>query len=421
MTAQAKPWPLLRALTESLLRASPDLSTRLADTIRAEVPLYRGASPVSAAALQASCDAHVDYLCGDWTGEGAGEGTGEATGEGISPDGRDRDSVPRSIGVARAREEIGLPDVLDAFRVGSQFLWRELVGHARSSRTVSDADLVSIASEVWLMNDTFVRLMQQGYRSEHTAMLLTRQRERFGLVYAVLTSRDLRNATLWEAVDRIGLPRSGGFVAVAATVMSTGRLPLPTIEADLAGRHIVSAWILLSDVQLGIVSTTVARAAGVLVEAMRQAGATAGVSPRYDNYALAAQAARLARTALAASRPGQVIAFADSPIGMAAAGSPDVSWHVATGVLGEVLGLPEQERMTLLSTVQAWFDAGGSVAVAAGRLYVHPNTVRNRLRRVETLTGRALANPREAAEIYLALAGISQRQEGTDAGSAAPG
>lgn len=66
----------------------------------------------------------------------------------------------------------------------------------------------------------------------------------------------------------------------------------------------------------------------------------------------------------------------------------------------------------LLSTVQEWFDGAGSVAAAAGAMYVHPNTVRNRLRRVESLTGRTFTTPREAAEIYLALSTVWQRQEG---------
>jgi hypothetical protein len=155
------------------------------------------------------------------------------------------------------------------------------------------------------MNDAFVRVMQQGYRHEHTTMLVTQQRERFGLVYAVLTSQNQRIATLWEAVDRIGLPRAGGFIVAAARVVSTGRMPLPTIEQDLAARHIMSAWILPSDVQLGIVSASVANATQVLAETMSKARATAGISPWYDNYALAAQAARLARTASAATPSGK--------------------------------------------------------------------------------------------------------------------
>ncbi len=140
------------------------------------------------------------------------------------------------------------------------------------------------------------------------------------------------------------------------------------------------------------------------------AGATAGLSPVFTDYGRTAQAARLARTALAATAPGLVTAFADAPLDMAAAGSPDVGRQVADTVLGGLLGLPDAERRSLVAAAEAWFAAGGSVTVAAGALYVHPNTVRNRLRRLEQLTGRALAGPREAAEVYLAL--VSLRQQG---------
>jgi DNA-binding PucR family transcriptional regulator len=36
-------------------------------------------------------------------------------------------------------------------------------------------------------------------------------------------------------------------------------------------------------------------------------------------------------------------------------------------------------------------------------LYLHPNTVRQRLRKLEQYTGRALSDPRAAAELCIAL------------------
>jgi DNA-binding PucR family transcriptional regulator len=39
----------------------------------------------------------------------------------------------------------------------------------------------------------------------------------------------------------------------------------------------------------------------------------------------------------------------------------------------------------------------------ARRLYLHPNTVRQRLRRPEKYTGRSVNDPRDAAELCIAL------------------
>jgi DNA-binding PucR family transcriptional regulator len=36
-------------------------------------------------------------------------------------------------------------------------------------------------------------------------------------------------------------------------------------------------------------------------------------------------------------------------------------------------------------------------------MFCHPNTVRQRLRRLETRTGRSVNNPRDATELFIAL------------------
>jgi DNA-binding PucR family transcriptional regulator len=47
-------------------------------------------------------------------------------------------------------------------------------------------------------------------------------------------------------------------------------------------------------------------------------------------------------------------------------------------------------------------ESGLSVAAAADRLYVHKNTVRYRLRRVEELTGRRITNLADRLELEAA-------------------
>ena len=57
----------------------------------------------------------------------------------------------------------------------------------------------------------------------------------------------------------------------------------------------------------------------------------------------------------------------------------------------------------LLLTVQAYLDAGASVEGAARALVVHPNTVRYRLRKVVSLVGLDVMEPRDAHSARLAL------------------
>jgi hypothetical protein len=67
-------------------------------------------------------------------------------------------------------------------------------------------------------------------------------------------------------------------------------------------------------------------------------------------------------------------------------------------------------RGTLLETLGAWFENGSSIEATARALFVHPNTVRYRLRQVSEVTGWSPTRPREAFALQLAL--ILGRQSG---------
>ncbi|MGH3912386.1 MAG: PucR family transcriptional regulator [Pseudonocardiaceae bacterium] len=58
----------------------------------------------------------------------------------------------------------------------------------------------------------------------------------------------------------------------------------------------------------------------------------------------------------------------------------------------------------LEETLDAFFEAGGVLESCARRLFVHPNTVRYRLRRIADITGRVPGNPRDALVLRVGLA-----------------
>lgn len=112
---------------------------------------------------------------------------------------------------------------------------------------------------------------------------------------------------------------------------------------------------------------------------------------------------RLARIAMRGAQERRtVVVFGGDPLSAAAASAPDIMPRVADLVLGGLDGLADEDRTLLLDTFGAWLDADGSAAETAKRLFVHPNTVRYRLRRLEERTGRSLSNPRAVAELSLA-------------------
>ena len=57
---------------------------------------------------------------------------------------------------------------------------------------------------------------------------------------------------------------------------------------------------------------------------------------------------------------------------------------------------------TLIETLDAYFDCGGAIEACASKLFVHPNTVRYRLKRITDFTGRDPTEPRDAYVLRVA-------------------
>jgi DNA-binding PucR family transcriptional regulator len=69
----------------------------------------------------------------------------------------------------------------------------------------------------------------------------------------------------------------------------------------------------------------------------------------------------------------------------------------------DVFGSLARAGGELLETLDGFFTAGNVLESAARSLYVHPNTVRYRLRRVGEVTGLSPLTPRDAFTLRIAL------------------
>ena len=71
--------------------------------------------------------------------------------------------------------------------------------------------------------------------------------------------------------------------------------------------------------------------------------------------------------------------------------------------LGPVRAFDRARGTSLLNTLQAWFAAEGSPSATADRLFVHVNTVYQRLDRLDTVLGPGWRRGDRALELRLAL------------------
>jgi hypothetical protein len=378
----------LSGVSAALRVRLPDLGERMALRIRTEVESYADESLIPFDSLRKSCTANADHILGRFAADAA-------------PDVRPAEETGR----LRAEQGVPLADTLHAYRIGFEYLWAQLLDEAQRHPEVTDAHLVAGSSEIWAQFGCYAEAVAAAYREASAELALQREVRRSALVEALFTGALADRTTLWETARQLGLPERGPYAVVAASVPDPGGEPLPGIEADLRRTGVPSAWRLLPDQQIGLLALTHPDAETVSHRAVRRHHARVGVSPRFDSLRDTPQALRFARLALA-GLPGEgpgVALFDDSPLAMLVAAAPAESARLVEVVLGPVLELPAPERGRLLQTLGHWFTAKGVAADAAHHLFIHPNTVRYRLRRIEELTGRSLTDPAAVADLGTAL------------------
>ncbi|EGD55759.1 PucR family transcriptional regulator [Gordonia neofelifaecis] len=87
----------------------------------------------------------------------------------------------------------------------------------------------------------------------------------------------------------------------------------------------------------------------------------------------------------------------------------------AIETMDETIVEPLNGSETLVNTVEAYLESGGQVETCARALYIHPNTVRYRLKKVTDITGRDASNPRDAfvLRVALTIGRLARNHQGT--------
>jgi hypothetical protein len=383
-------------LADALLDKLDEMAASMAQRVRAEVSFYVDNAMVPYDDLCKDCHAQLSAIL-------------PTLGSQLAPD----TAYARQSGRQRATDGVPLAKVMDSYRVSGRFIWETLVAEAERTGALDTAALVRAASKIWLILDSFTQAMAAAYRDVVTERIITHEHERSALVAALLEGRITDNQTLWESAEALGISRRGPFVVVAAELADVGRQALPEVDARLRAQDLPSAWRLLPDLQVGIVVLPKSKGGLDRLVAVldRQARRPIGVSPPYPTLDGTRTALRFARIAMSGVRPTgpKVIVFDKSPLAVTAASAPDVMARIAGSILGPLDLFPAGERSTLLDTLEAWRDSGGSTEKAAATLSCHPNTVRHRLRRITEATGRGFTAPQDIAELCVALEAVRQQ------------
>jgi hypothetical protein len=378
--------PVVRGLSRSLMPRVDEFAQRMADRIRAQEPLYAEGQAVAPEDLRQSCRDNLLYVFGRLAGE-LDLGT----------------EAPRATGIRRAEAGVPLSSLLQAFRIGGRLIWELLVENAD---TAQQDTLLRCAADIWAVSDELAEAASDAYRGASADRAQHDNQLRSALLNSLLDGKLGDAARLWESAGLLKLPQRGTFVVVAAECPSPGEEPLPRVEELLRRHDVVSAWRLDAELQEGLVSLRPRFDVGRLCQELgRIALRRVGVSETYGNLEQTTPALRQARLACTAGTPHttDLVRYEQQPVSALLVSAPDVAESAARRILGPVLDLPDQDRAVITATARVWLASSGSTSTAATRLHLHRNTVRYRLRRLEELTGRSLANPLDLAELHVAL------------------
>jgi hypothetical protein len=379
--------PAVAGLGLAVLSRLEQLTDDLVEAILREDPSYSGPGRTPREDLRRSCHDNLQRILQCLTG--------------TADPGTDPFDAPHATGHRRAVQGMPLESVLHAFRVGFRIIWEALVAEARDRGGRDLEALVDAASDVWELVDVFSSAVAAGYRQTESDLARRDERQRDALVDALLEGRGTERAVAADAASALDLPEHGRYTVVVLAGEDGRRRAGDALRA--AGMRV--AWRTRTDRDIGLVSLGTLTPTDLVAALQRLGGVRAGVAPEVDGLAEVNVAHRHAETALRALPPvGAAVGDLDARLpGALIVTAPDLAGRLVQRALGGVLDLERDERKVLLETLRTWLETGGSAGQTASRLYCHRNTVLNRLRRVEGLTGRSVERVDDLVEWSLAL------------------
>ena len=294
-----------------------------------------------------------------------------------------------AIGRERAEQGLTLDAALHAHRVAVGVVWTRF-GELAREQGADVGCVLAVSETLWRWADAVMDVVAAAHRAVEIERAKEEQQRRDAFVLAVLTGSvdpdELRRDSAAHGLDpeREYLP----FRARAQGAADLSHRVSLTLAGD-AGLFTV----LDGDV-IGLAPRRPVPIAGVIVGV----GSAAGLDGLPKAFA---HAGRALQTALAFRLEG-VFSLADLSIRPAvlvdqALGDAFVSRYL------EPLGALGRHGPEVEATLRAWFDHGMRIDETARSLFVHPNTLRHRLRRFEEATTADLRRASDVIELWWAL------------------
>ncbi|WP_028801882.1 PucR family transcriptional regulator [Streptomyces sp. 142MFCol3.1] len=320
-----------------------------------------------------------------------------------------RDSPRRDLehaedaGRRRAQQGLPLELLVHAYRAAGYLVWDALLEGAAGREPERLAVLMRSATMVWAAVDAQAAIASEAYLATEKELRRRTDEQLQALLDALLEGKEAPGLAA-RAAAGLDLPERGPYaVVVLRPDRRDGRDAFPR---PMRGAGLRFIWRMRTDCEVGVVALGPGQGLDAVAQLLdgRHAG-PGGISPVVSGLAELGRARRMAELALRTCPPdaAHVVRLDRRMPTALVVSQPELAGQLVSDVFGELLALDPADRAVLLETLDVWLACEGSAGRAAGQLYCHRNTVFNRLRRLEQLTSRSLARPRDLIEMTLAL------------------
>jgi hypothetical protein len=289
----------------------------------------------------------------------------------------DGSALHRSFGAAAAVAGVALHELTAAYRVGSRVAWAHVRRVANEVGVDADTAMV-LAQAHFACVDELTADSVHGYSDAIEAASHLRARDRQNRLQALLDGTPAAEEEGWTE-------------PVVAAVVHGDAAGLEMHDDVLAGTY---------DGAVVVVGQT-RRVALVLADWDATIGSSGTVAELPRSFRRARQLFSLvASGALVRSGP---VRWSDELAAVVVHAAPDAADELARRRLGPLADSNAARERWLVETLRAWLDTPGRPQAIAERLYLHPQTVRYRLRRLRERLGDDIDDPAARFEFAIAL------------------
>ena len=299
-----------------------------------------------------------------------------------------------ALGAAEAREDRSPDVLLAALRTASRGLLRSASEVFADIRPLEDGELLDLADAVTAYVDELVAASTDGYAQQLREQAGETDRRR-RLLGELLLRGTAAEAVVLSAASEIGWARLGDVVPVL----------LPREHARDARFRYGGEGIVLDREHDAVLLVQEGRRTGraELTEALRRRSAVVGPKLGWRRVPEGVRLAELSAKLVAERADAPV--FADDHLArLTLQGEAGALAVLAARRLTPFDGLAAGVRERLLTTLHSWLLHWGSRSEVAAELFIHPQTVSYRIRRLRELLGDDLDDTTARFELLLVLA-----------------